>query len=211
MNENPTNGGAVTPSRWAGLMLWLASQPRGWWATARGRWCQTFLTAGLVVASVSAWALAIVQPWTGRPAEYGAVSFPAEGLDTAKIRAAAGSVEKLFPERAPAPRPLARNPFAAQAAQAAAGQDTKRPESRRPDTATAAAPQGSPDAKTILETIKGLRLEITLTTPTGERWAVINGENLREGDTIAGLEITEIQEGKVKLQRGGTACLLRMD
>ena len=66
-------------------------------------------------------------------------------------------------------------------------------------------------ARNILETIKGLRLEVTLTAPTGERWAVINGENLREGDTIAGLEIIEIQEGKVKLQRGGMSCLLRMD
>jgi len=210
MNEQPTNGGAVTPSRWAGLMLWLASQPRGWWATARGRWCQTFLTAGLVVASISAWALAIVQPWTGRPAEYGVVSV-AEGLDTGKIRAASGSVEKLFPDRATAVRPLARNPFAVRAAHAAAGRETARPESRRPDKAAAAAPERPPDVKTTLEVVKGLRLEVTLTTPTGERWAVINGENLREGDTIAGLEITEIQEGKVKLQRGGTSCLLRMD
>ena len=210
MNEQPTNGGAVTPSRWAGLMLWLASQPRGWWATARGRWCQTFLTAGLVVASVSAWALAIVQPWTGRTAEYGVVSV-AEGLDTGKIRAASGNVEKLFPDRATAVRPPARNPFAARAAHAAAGRETARPENPRPDKAAAEAPERAPDVKTTLEVVKGLRLEVTLTTPTGERWAVINGENLREGDTIAGLEIIEIQEGKVKLQRGGMSCLLRMD
>jgi hypothetical protein len=210
MNENPTNDGAVAPSRWAGLTLWLASQPRGWWATARGRWCQTFLTAGLVVASVTAWALAIVQPWTGRPAEYGAVAF-AEGLDTGKIRAASGSVERLFPERTLGPRLPARNPFAARPAQATAAQDAARPQNRRPDAATD-APQGrAPDVKTILETVKTLRLEVTLTTPTGERWAVINGENLREGDTIAGLEITEIQDGKVKLRHGGTSCLLRMD
>jgi hypothetical protein len=28
---------------------------------------------------------------------------------------------------------------------------------------------------------------------------------------IAGLEITEIQDGKVKLQQAGTTCLLRME
>jgi hypothetical protein len=218
MNENPTQavvgqkppappGDKAIPARCAGLMLWLASRPRGRWATARGRWCQTVLTACLVLAGVSAWALALVQPWTGRTGEYGIVSV-ASGVDTAKIRAAAGNVEKLFPGHAAEARTPTRNPFAPRTARAQAAPETWRPETHRPD-AEPAAP--APTAKSILETIKGLRLEVTLTTPTGERWAVINGENLREGDTIAGLELTEIQEGKVKLRHGGATCVLRMD
>jgi len=204
MNEKPTDSVAVTkPSRWAGLMLWLASHPRGRWATARGRWCQTLLTAALIVAGVSAWALALVQPWTGRSGNYGIVT-SAEGMDTEKIRAASLTVENLFPAQAPAARPLARNPFAPRAGQGAAGQEGGQSDKAPP--AALATP-----ARNILETIKGLRLEVTLTAPTGERWAVINGENLREGDTIAGLEISEIQEGKVKLRHGGTTCVLRMD
>jgi hypothetical protein len=204
MNENATHPGVVAkPSRWAGLMLWLASCPKGRWVTARGRLCRAVLTAGLIVAGVSAWALALVQPWTGRSGNFGIVTI-AEGMDTGKIRAASVNVERLFPAQAPAARPLARNPFAPAAAQDATGQ-----EGGPPDKAPSAA-LATP-ARNILETIKGLRLEVTLTAPTGERWAVINGENLREGDTIAGLEIIEIQEGKVKLRHGGTTCVLRMD
>jgi hypothetical protein len=63
----------------------------------------------------------------------------------------------------------------------------------------------------ILEVVRNLRLEVTLITPAGERWAVIGGENYREGDTIAGMEIVEIQEGRVKLRQAGCTCLLRMD
>jgi hypothetical protein len=212
MNEKPNHAVAGDrPSRWAGLMLWLAAHPRGRWATARGRWCQTVLTACLVVTGISAWALALVQPWTGRSADYGIVTF-GDGMDTGKIRGAPLDVEKLFPTHVPAPKPLVRNPFATPGApRAAVGPETALPENQRPDKAAAAVAAPAPLAKTILEKIKGLRLEVTLTAPTGERWAVINGENLREGDTVAGLEITEIQEGKVKLQHGGTTCLLRMD
>ncbi|MCX5683668.1 MAG: general secretion pathway protein GspB [Planctomycetota bacterium] len=211
MNEKiKPSGDVCKPSRWAGLMLWLASRPRGRWATARGRWCQTVLTAALILTGVSAWALALVQPWTGRGGEHGIVSV-AGGMDTEKIRSASAGVEKLFPTQAQAARPLARNPFMPREARASADPETRRPENLRPEAATPAAPAAATPARNILETIKGLRLEVTLATPTGERWAVINGENLREGDTIAGLEITEIQEGKVKLQHGGTTCVLRMD
>ena len=204
MNENATHPGAADkPSRWAGLMLWLASCPKGRWATARGRLCRAVLTAGLIVAGVSAWALALVQPWTGRSGNFGIVTV-ADGMDTGKIRAASVNVEKLFPAQAPATRPLARNPFAPAAAQGATGREGGLPDKTPP--AALAAP-----ARNILETLKGLRLDVTLTAPTGERWVVINGENRREGDTIAGLEIIEIQEGKVKLRHGGTTCVLRMD
>ncbi|MCX5656310.1 MAG: general secretion pathway protein GspB [Planctomycetota bacterium] len=207
MNEKPTPSVAAgKPPRWAGLLLALASRPRGRWATARGRWCQTLLTAGLVVAGVGAWALAIVQPWPGHLTERGAVS-AAGGVDTGKIRAASDEVEKRLPPPVPTARTPARNPFALRAMRAAADPETRPTEGRPPDRATGPAR----DAKTILETLKGLKLEVTLTAPTGERWAVINGETLREGDSIAGLELTDIQEGKVKLRQGGTSCLLRMD
>jgi hypothetical protein len=63
----------------------------------------------------------------------------------------------------------------------------------------------------ILEVVRNLRLEVTLITPAGERWAVIDGVNYREGDTIAGMEIVEIQEGRVKLRQAGMTCLLRID
>jgi hypothetical protein len=74
-------------------------------------------------------------------------------------------------------------------------------------TAQAAAPT----PRQILEEARGLRLEVILTTPSGERWVVINGTSYREGDAVAGMEIVEIQGTRIKLQRAGMMCLLRMD
>ncbi|MBM4017407.1 MAG: hypothetical protein FJ288_03620 [Planctomycetes bacterium] len=221
----------LTSKPWhAVLLAWLAARPRGRFATVRGRWVQTFLTACLLMAGLGTWALALVQPWTGCPSDPGMVTF-AGGVDTAKIRAATSDVERLC-TAAPRPvRPLARNPFAplvAAAATAAPDQSRDRKgaapytiapgpaakdHERRPapgaEKSVPAA--GEPSAQAVLELVKGLRLEVVLTTPSGQRWAVINGRNLREGDSIAGLQVVEIQETKVKLQQAGMTCLLRMD
>jgi hypothetical protein len=224
MTENATQPGAApSPTRWGVLFAWLAARPRGRWATARGRCVQTGLTASLLLAGLAAWALALVQPWTGRPADRGIVTI-AGGMDTGKIRAAAADVERLC-ATAPTPvKPLRRNPFAPKAASAA---PDRRPsatalggvhEPRTPaggagrTTGLAdGAAKAEPAVQAVLDAVRGLRLEVILTTPAGERWAVINGRNLREGDRIAGLEIVEIQEGRVRLQQGGVTCLLRMD
>jgi hypothetical protein len=216
------------------LFAWLAARPRGRWATARGRCVQTGLTASLLLAALAAWALALVQPWA-RPgrADRGIVTI-AGGMDTGKIRAAAADVERLC-ATAPAPvKPLRRNPFAPRVA-SAAPKSEKAPGTlscRVPDTFSdsgvremrqaaggagrttdpaASAAKAAPAVQAVLEAVRGLRLEVILTTQAGERWAVINGRNLREGDRVAGLEIVEIQEGKVRLQQGGLTCLLRMD
>jgi len=225
MTGNATQPGAApSPTRWGVLFAWLAARPRGRWATARGRCVQTGLTASLLLAGLAAWALALVQPWT-RPgrADRGIVTI-AGGMDTGKIRAAAADVERLC-ATAPAPvKPLRRNPFAPRVASAAPDRQpsaTALPGVREPRQAAggagrttdpaASAAKAAPAVQAVLEAVRGLRLEMILTTRAGERWAVINGRNLREGDRVAGLEIVEIQEGKVRLQQGGVTCLLRMD
>jgi hypothetical protein len=216
MNEQPNEAAvASSPSRWAFLTSWLAARPRGRWATARGRWAQTCLTASLLLAGLAAWALALVQPWTGRSVDPGIVMF-AGGMDTEKIRAAAAEVEQLCAATPREVKPLRRNPFLPQAASAATVARTA-PAPGGPETQPPTAGAGKDAASSagaapaMLDVVKGLRLEVVLTTPTGERWAVINGQNLREGDKIAGLEISEIRDGRVKLQQAGMTCLLRMD
>ena len=72
-------------------------------------------------------------------------------------------------------------------------------------------PAAASSAKAVLEAVKALRLEVTLVAPSGRRSAVINGDEYREGETVAGFLIVEIQEGKVKLQQAGILCLLRME
>jgi hypothetical protein len=231
MTELETRATCEPKAQWfAGVQAWLAARPRGRWATTRGRWVQVVLTMCLVLAGLSAWALALVQPWTSPGGDCAAISL-AGGMDTGRIRAAAADVEKLCgdtPDAAPAP--LRRNPFllgttseshAVEATQAAAHPAApaaeppavaeKLPAPAAPAPAAPAAQAGAMSATAILNVAKGLKLEITLIAPSGERWAVINGKNYRAGDTVAGLEIVEIQEGKVKLQQAGAICLLRMD
>ena len=208
MTERPSNGGWLAGRRgdWAGLLSWLAARPRGRWATARGRWAQTVLTAALLLAGLSAWALALVQPWTVRTMEHGVVTMTGV-LDTEKIRSAASDVEKLLVEPAAVTKPVRRNPFVLGAA--ATGEPPADAYRRPSSVGSGGDAAATPDA--ILRTVRGLKLEVILTTAGGERWAVINGEKVREGDAIAGLEIVEIQEGRVRLQQGGVTCLLRMD
>jgi len=195
------------------LVSWLAGSPRGRWATTPGRWVQVLLTAGLLLTGLSAWALALVQPWATLGGDPGAVSI-AEGLDTAKMRSMSADGERACPEyQPPAPRALRRDPFAGAAARRAVLGGAATPASPSGAKSVPAAAPGAPTsaAARVLETVKTLRLEVTLVAPTGERWAVINGADYREGDAIAGLEIMEIQDGKVRLQQGGLVCLLRME
>ena len=216
MTEKQPNSKAVKSLTWgAGLLAWLAARPRGRWATARGRWVQTVLTSGLLLTGLTAWALALVQPWTAYPGDHGIVTF-VNGVDTARIRAASTDIEKLCRSRVGAPpQALGRNPFASPVGSDAisgrlekgsdplVGEKGSGPSSERSEKA--------PDPLAILEVVRNLRLEVTLITPAGERWAVIDGVNYREGDTIAGMEIVEIQEGRVKLRQAGMTCLLRID
>jgi len=216
----PTTG---TPPRWrvaaATLLAWLAGRQRGRWATCRGRWIKTLLTAALLVTGLSAWAVALVQPWTGRSANWDVMTLTST-VDAARVRAASAGVQKLVPDYvAPTPKPLRRNlfegarpasawPAAPPTAGAAAVLEVPaRPAVREP--APEAVPAPTPPQ--VMEVVKGLKLEIILITPAGERWAVINGASYREGDAVAGLELVEIQEGHVKLQQAGLTCLLRMD
>jgi hypothetical protein len=203
-------------------MAWLSARPRGRWATARGRWFHTVLTAGLLVAGFSAWALALIQPWAGHTGYYGqeAVSV----LDAGRVRSMAAELDRLATsdEHAP-PKTPKRNPFALPAAAAAtapapapratAGADTgSAPRAiAAPVLAPAPAVSSGISAKAVLDAARALRLDVTLIAPSGERWAVINGQNYREGDAVAGFQVTEIQEGKVRLQQAGMTCLLRMD
>jgi len=247
----PTTG---TVPRWrvaaATLMAWLAGRQRGRWATCRGRWIKTLLTAALLVTGLSAWAVALVQPWTGRAPNWDVMTLTST-VDAARVRAASAEVLKLVPAYVPpTPKPLRRNLFegarpasalppAPPAAGAAAGVQGLPGEGGVP---TVCPPVGGPPLRghvsgewssmpserraghaavddqavpvpppQVLAVVKGLKLEIILITPEGERWAVINGASYREGDAVAGLEVVEIREGHVTLQQGGLTCLLRMD
>ncbi len=193
------------------IHVWLAGRSRGRWATARGRWIQAMLTVALLVTGLSAWALAIIQPWTTKVADRG-VFAASPGVTPDRVRSAAVSLEELVGEHVSAvPRPLRRNPFdhAGSAGEEAVAPDSKRPAPRAANVVGATADRPTPQE--ILEKVKGLRLEVILITPEGQRWAVINGENYREGNAVAGFRIVEIQEGRAKLQQGGVTCLLRMD
>jgi len=199
---------------WAGdtwIHAWLAGRARGRWATARGRWIQAVLTAALLVAGLGAWALAIIQPWTTKVVDRDAFAVSA-GVTPDRVRSATVGVDELVGEpAAPVPEPLQRDPFdhaGPTGIEAVAGGPTW------PAPAHAAAPDtavGQPGPQEILERIKGLRLEVILIAPDGQRWAVINGQNYQEGDAVSGFRIAEIQEGRAKLQQGGVTCLLHMD
>jgi hypothetical protein len=224
MNAGEPTTGPVRQARYAGLLTWLAGRQRGRWATRRGRWIKTVLTAALIVTGLTAWAVALVQPWTGHRGDPGDVAL-GSSVDVEKLRQASAEVQKIVREYVPPVlKPLRRNPFegagpAAAESAAPAVVAAPAPPARPPDeTASpaklapaAAPPSGRPTPPKVLETLRGLKLEIVVATPAGERWAVINGETYREGDTVAGLEIVEIQDGRVKLQQAGTTCLLRMD
>jgi len=199
---------------WAGdtwIHAWLAGRARGRWATARGRWIEAVLTAALLVAGVGAWALAIIQPWTSKTTGSGVFAVSA-GVTPDRVRSAAVGVDELVGERVAAmPALLRRNPFdhAGIPGTVAVDPDPERPAPHAAGAAEEAV--GRPTPQDILEKVKALRLEVILITPEGQRWAVINGEDYREGDAVSGFRIVEIQEGRARLQQGGVTCLLRMD
>ncbi len=176
-------------------------------ATVRRR-LQAVLTAALVVAGLGAWGVALVQPWAGRSGDPGIITVPVGGLDADQIRSAS-SVEGWLPQgRTPPIRDLARNPFLSAGAPMA-DDGAAAPDPAEPVEAPAAVSVRAPSE--ILALVKGLRLEVTLLSPSGERWAVINGKDYHPGDRVEGLRLVEVQEGKVKLEQGGVTCVLRMD
>jgi len=186
-------------------------------ATLMRRRVQSAVTVILIVTGLGAWAVALVQPWVGHTGEPGLITVPTADLDADQIRAAS-SAEGWLPERRkPLVHNLSHNPFLAGAAAAEIdGPASQGSATETSESAPAAVPPSDADAartpvEGMLDAVKGLRLEVTLVSPTGERWAVINGHNYREGDLIEGFRLLEIQEGKVKLEQGGVTCLLRMD
>ena len=222
--ESAGTGGRIpcggTPYGAAGLLAWLAGRMTGRWATRKRRWLKAFMTTLLLLAGLEAWALAVVQPWSVRPGDPGIVALPAVNVDPERVRSVAREVEQLCREwKEAAVRPLRCNPFAASREEREVS--VSRPglrEAGGPARAAASAPAGpltyvgaAPEPKALLADLKALRLEMTLIVLGGERWAVINQTDYREGDTVADMEIVEIREGKVKLQRGGITCLLRID
>jgi len=205
----------------------LTGYPSGRLGSGCGRRVRTALTAALVVTGLSAWALAVVQPWVGRGASMAMVSMGG-GVDAGRLRTAAVDFEKAISENpALAPPSLRRNPFGPapshpsqhkaaagwdQAGMGGMGHEDEAPSQQRAAASLDQAGMGAgPTPKHLMETAKGLKVEMILTAPSGERWVVINGESYREGDAVAGMEIVEIQGTRIKLQHAGMTCLLRMD
>jgi len=178
------------------------------WRTRR-RWLHAGLTVTLLVTGFAAWVVAIVQPWQVRAADLGMV--PVKGQPTPdRVRAAALAAQDLVEEPGAAdPRPLKRDPFqAARPWGAATG-----PSEAGCESANDAQPAGSRavTAEQVVQVAKDLMLKATVHSPTGERWAVINGKTYREGDDVAGLTLVEVQEDRARLQRAGVTCILKMD
>jgi hypothetical protein len=131
-------------------------------------------------------------------------------LDAERMKAAPMDLEKLINERpAPVAASLPRSPFGPASA---GGASVKVPNVMgQPARATVPAATSAEVVRQMLESVKGLKVDVILTTPSGEKWVVINGANYREGDAVAGMEIVEIQGTRVKLQQAGVTCLLRME
>jgi hypothetical protein len=219
MNERtPTREAVGRWPRLAVLAAWLSARSRGRRATSRGRCVRIILTLGLLVTGLAAWALALVQPWAGHGSAYGQA---AAVLDADRIRAVAANLNRFAADE---PRPLpapGRNPFVTVGAEGALavrpaavptiGDLGSPPAAVEPEKPAPATVSAASDIKAVLAAVKALRLEVTLIGPTGQRWAIINGREYREGDFVAGFQVIEIQGDKVKLQQAGMTCLLRMD
>ncbi len=191
------------------LQEWLLGGRRCPWGSTRTRWLHAGLTVALLVTGVAAWGVALVQPWQVRAADPGIVAVPGRPAPE-RVRAAARAGEDLAEEpSAPGPRPLRRDPFqparawgASAKASADAGEPPRRPDAAGPGTVT---------AEQVVRVAKDLSLKATVHSPTGERWAVINGHTYREGDVVAGLTLVEVREDRATLQRAGMICILKMD
>ncbi|HUX00320.1 MAG: hypothetical protein WBD63_05010 [Phycisphaerae bacterium] len=230
MSENRQVRAAQEPGRRAsGLAAWLGGRTVGRPACGRSQWVKTVLTAALLVTGLSAWAIAVVQPWAARTGDPGIIALPAANVTAQKVKSVAEEAERLCTEwhRRTAPG-LRRNPFVAAGAE---GPSAEAPQADpvvrdtlyyRADPLAVAGvePEDSSvlevvggDGSTVAEllsAVKALRLEVTLTAAGGEPWAVIDGHDYRVGDTVAGMEIVEIGEGRVRLKQGTVTCLLRM-
>jgi hypothetical protein len=183
----------------AAALVWLVGRPHGRWATPRGRCVQTIATAGLLVTALGAWALAIVQPWPSHPA-CPSVDLTLPGPPWPKARPAPAVGAELLAAGAAALRPVRRDPFAA-GDRPAAGLGAK----------DADEPSAAEAAQEMLEAVRRLRLGMTLVGPDGTCLAIIDGQECRQGDWVGGLEVVEVQEGRVKLRKGGMQCVLSMD
>jgi hypothetical protein len=171
---------------------------------------KTVLTVGLVVTGLGAWAAALVQPWTARGGSPGMVTVPAPALSEDRIRAVSSEGERVPPRKKTPLFELVRNPFLGQAQ---AAEPVRRPAPETPAIPASAPTEAAPAPKAagVLAAVKMLHLDVTLTGPNGERWAVISGRDYREGDSVGGLKLVEVQEGKVKFEQDGVVCLLQMD
>jgi hypothetical protein len=201
--------------RWSAFINGLLAQPRDRWATGRNRGIRIVLTATLLVTGVSAWALALVQPWAG-PRGYDTRATAAV-IDLQKMQDMVAGLESVCSINLPPAQAPGRNPFVPTVAMMTVGHPAAATTAIEKHVATPVTtektvrPVASPAAKTLLESVKTLRLEATLVSPGAQRWAVINGAEYHEGETVSGFQILEIQEGKVKLQQAGILCLLRME
>ncbi len=188
------------------VLAWLTGWPSGRRAARRGRLLRPVATAGLLLTAVAAWMLALVQPWRPEANSPAAVQLPEVTMPPTDAYVAAEQLDRLCAALdGPSPRPLEWNPFAAEAAGDVSAEGTTERPSRSARKATAGEP---PE---VLETLRALRLDLTLVGPKGTRWAVIDGREYGEGECVAGLEILEIQEGHVKLRSGGLVGVLRVD
>jgi hypothetical protein len=188
----------------------LTGYPPGRLGTGHGRRIRTILTGALVLTGISAWALALVQPWATHGATIALVTM-ANGVDAERLRTAPVDLEKQISENATeAPTSLRRSPFGPAHARPAESATASSHEKGGPGAARSVAASAM-TARQVLACVKGLRLEVIMTTPAGERWVVINGESYREGDAVDGMEIVEIQGTRVRLQQAGIVCLLPMN
>jgi len=214
MSENRQVRAAQEPGRRAsGLAAWLGGRT----ACGRGQWVKTVLTAALLVTGLSAWAIAVVQPWAARTGDPGIIALPAANVTAQKVKSVAEEAERLCTEWHGRTAPgLRRNPFVAAGAE---GPSAEAPQADPPAVAgvepedSSVSEVGGGDGSAVVEllsAVKALRLEVTLTAAGGEPWAVIDGHDYRVGDTVAGMKIIEIGEGRVRLKQGTVTCLLRM-
>jgi len=191
------------------LQAWLLGRGLDRWRSSRSRWLHAVLTVTLLVAGLSAWALALVQPWKAQAADPCIVAIHGQPAPQ-RVRAAAQEAEKLLEREVATALPtLGRNPFKtpgwAEAPRGASGPAPASPGGQAsPDT-------GPVTAKQVAETVRGLTLKATVRSTRGERWAVINEKAYREGDEVAGLTLVEIGEDRAMLRRAGVTCVLKMD
>jgi len=200
------NAGKTHPGIGTRASNWLRAGRRTSWRSKRSRWLQAGLTAALVLAGLATWALAIVQPWKVQPVDPGIVPIK-DLLSPDRVRDLAKATdERVGPAVVCAVRPVTRNPFQGAGAAPAAMQPARTPVLEAGDE-----PAETWTAGRVAEVAQALSFKATVSSPGGERLAVINGKTYREGDDVAGLTLVEIQEDQARLQRADIQCILTMD